>query len=130
MKTLQFKNLIACIVLFLAALAGTAQTNDSSAQPAYPGGQDALIKDLSEHLAYPLAEEKAGKEGRLYLTFLVETDGSIHDIKVVRGVADAPGFDQAAIDAVSKLKKFNPALKGGVPVSSTMTLPVTFSLKK
>lgn len=128
MKTNFLKKIASGLVFMTLALTGFSQTADHAVYPTYPGGEETLIKDLAEHLHYPAAEEKAGREGRLYLSFVVETDGSIHDIKVVRGVPDAPGFDNAAIEAVSKLKNFNPALKGGVPVSSTMTLPVVFSL--
>jgi protein TonB len=70
-------------------------------------------------------------EGTVYVNFVVEADGSISNIAVSRGVDEGPGFNKAAMGAVSKLKqKFTPAKMNGNPVRLRMTIPVKFSLRQ
>jgi len=69
-------------------------------------------------------------EGKVYVNFVVEADGSVSNITVLRGVEEGPGFNKAAITAVSKLKKkFVPAKMNGNAVRLRMTIPMRFSLK-
>jgi protein TonB len=69
-------------------------------------------------------------EGTVYVNFVVEADGSVSNVTVLRGVEEGPGFNKAAITAVNKLKKkFVPAKMNGNSVRLRMTIPMRFSLK-
>jgi protein TonB len=96
--------------------------------PVYPGGEYAMQADIAKNLPYPEEELKNKISGKLYVSFIVEKDGSVSDIKVDRAVANGPGFNLIAIDAIKKLKPFKPAKMNGVPVRIHMTVPVSFKL--
>jgi TonB family protein len=101
----------------------------ASEMPAYPGGTDAMMKDLNANLVYPEMEKENGIEGTVYVGFVVEKDGSITNVQVKRGVNGGPGLTKAAEYAVKKLKKFEtPAKNDGKPVRYQYTLPVKFKL--
>ena len=101
---------------------------DPYSMPFYPGGDHALIQDLAENLVYPPEAVKEGTQGRVILQFVIKKDGSIDidNITVTRSLS--PECDQAAIEAVKKLKKFKPGLKDAKPVNVKYTLPVSFKL--
>ena len=75
---------------------------------------------------YPHIARKAGLTGKVFLKFMVNVDGSVSDVRVLRGTEV---FHQAAIDAVSQFR-FKPAEHNGEPVAVWMTQPVTFRLPK
>lgn len=129
MKINKYKTFLAMCMMFTMAIAATAQTGEQGAFPSYPGGDQALVTELMQQIEYPKLKQSSAPELKIVLSFAVETDGSVSDIKVLRGAKGAPEFDQAAVAALKKLKKFNPALKDGVPVKSELTLPVTFLVK-
>lgn len=106
----------------------TAVFRDPYSMPFYPGGDHALIQDLAENLVYPPEAVKEGTQGRVILQFVIKKDGSIDidNITVTRSLS--PECDQAAIEAVKKLKKFKPGLKDAKPVNVRYTLPVSFKL--
>ncbi|MBQ1722858.1 MAG: energy transducer TonB [Muribaculaceae bacterium] len=108
--------------------ADTEVFRDPYSMPFYPGGDHALIQDLAENLVYPPEAVKEGTQGRVILQFVIKKDGSIDidNIKVTRSLS--PECDQAAIEAVKKLKKFKPGLKDAKPVNVKYTLPVSFKL--
>ncbi len=100
-------------------------------QPSYPGSSEALINDLANNLEYPaVIPEKEGRR-RIILTFVILEDGSVDDIEVCKSLS--PDCDKAAVRALKKIKRFNPGMKNGKPVSSEDIVPVVFrkdSLKK
>lgn len=101
----------------------------ASEMPVYPGGTDALMKDLNANLIYPDMEKENEIQGTVYMGFVVEKDGSITNVQVKRGVNGGPGLTKAAETAVKKLKKFEtPAKNNGKPVRYQYTLPVKFKL--
>ena len=104
----------------------TAVFRDPYSMPFYPGGDKALLQDLAENLVYPPEAINNKIDGRVILQFLIKKDGSIEDIKVVQSLS--PECDQAAIEAVKKLKLFKPGLKDAKPVNVRYTLPVRFTL--
>lgn len=87
--------------------------------PEYPGGMDALMKDLMKNLKYP----KDAGQGRVIVQFVVTTAGTVGDVKVLRSVS--PELDKAAMDAVKPLH-FKPGRMNGKPVNVLYTLPVMF----
>ncbi len=96
----------------------------------YPGGDEAMYAELLENLVYPELEKENRIQGTVYVSFVVQADGAVSDIKIIRGVKDAPGFDRAAILAIASLsKRFYPATMNGNPVKLRMTVPIQFSLK-
>lgn len=97
-------------------------------QPAeYPGGLPALMKFVSKNLKYPEMAKRMGIEGKVWVTFIVETDGSISTIKITRGVnAD---LDREAIRIVSLFPTWSPGMQNGHPVRSQFVLPIPFQLR-
>ncbi|MDF3027901.1 MAG: Gram-negative bacterial tonB protein [Fluviicola sp.] len=94
--------------------------------PEFPGGNNALSRFLSDHAIYPQAAVERGIVGKVYIQFIVEADGSITCIKVVKGVDYL--LDREAFRCVKKMPKFKPAYRKGVPAPCTFSLPITFNL--
>lgn len=93
--------------------------------PVFPGGDLGLAKELKRHLKYPKEVLEIGLQGKVYVQYVVGVDGSIGDIKVVRGVH--PLMDKAAVDAVKHLPNYSsPARMNGKPVPFQLVLPVVF----
>ena len=94
--------------------------------PEYPGGMGALMKYLSENMRYPVAAQKAGKQGRVTVRFVVDKDGSIKVPKVVRSIDK--DLDAEAIRLVQSLPNWKPGLQKGQPVAVAYTVPIMFRL--
>ena len=124
--------------LFLMFLLGSfcmliqAQTEDSKVfdvvdqMPAFPGGQTALFQWLSNNIKYPTVAEENGVQGRVICTFVVERDGSITDVKVVKSVD--PSLDKEAGRVINSMPHWIPGKQKSKPVRVKYTLPVTFRL--
>lgn len=95
--------------------------------PEFPGGQAALLKYLSSHIQYPPQAAENGKEGKVVVQFVVEKDGHVGEVKVVRSVDK--DLDREAIRVCKSLPKFTPGRQNGQPVRVWFTLPVTFKLQ-
>lgn len=94
--------------------------------PQYPGGEAELMKYVATHIRYPEAAAKAQTQGRVVAQFVVEKDGSIGDVNVIRSVS--PECDEEAKRVIKSLPKFTPGTVGGKPVAVWYTLPITFRL--
>jgi TonB family protein len=95
--------------------------------PEFKEGQRVLFSFINTNLVYPQAARDAKKEGTVYLGFFVETDGSITNISVKRGIDK--DCDEAAIELLKKTSgNWKPALASGKPVRSPYTLPIKFKL--
>jgi TonB family protein len=94
--------------------------------PEFRGGNKALLTWLSDNLRYPEEAVKERIQGRVMLSFLVEKDGSISDVIVVRSVAEP--LDKEAVRLINTMPKWQPAMKDGEPVPCKYTLPITFRL--
>lgn len=88
---------------------------------------DGLYQFISSHLKYPAQAVDAGIEGTVYISFVVEKDGSVTDVKTVRGIG--VGCEQEAIRVVKMLPKWQSGVKGGKPVRVQCNLPVKFKLR-
>ena len=95
--------------------------------PEFPGGMGECMKWLQANIKYPKEGDK-GVQGRVILQFIVERDGSITDVKVVRSVS--PDLDAEAIRVASTMPKWKPGMQRGKVVRVKYTLPVMFSLEK
>ena len=96
--------------------------------PEFPGGQDALFAYLAKNVRYPQAEQEAGISGTVYVNFVVGTDGALRNVKILRGVKDAPGFDVETLRVVQNMPNWIPGTQRGKPVAVQYNLPIRFVL--
>ena len=96
--------------------------------PEFPGGQQALFKYLSENVKYPVIAQENGIQGRVICQFVVNKDGAIVDIEVVRSSGDA-SLDKEAIRVIKSMPKWKAGKQRGKPVRVKYTLPVNFKLQ-
>ena len=92
--------------------------------PAFPGGDAALVKFLSNKLNYPVAALDRNLSGKVYLTFTVDPEGHLHNPRVVRGLGY--GLDEEALRLVRLMPWWTPGKVKGQPVWVTMTMPIVF----
>jgi protein TonB len=96
--------------------------------PSFRGeGLNAFSRYIQKNLVYPLAAQENGIEGTVFIRFIVDKDGSISGVQVIRGVD--PSLDQAAVAAVQKAPKWEPGQQRGKPVRVSCTIPIQFSLE-
>ena len=95
--------------------------------PEYPGGMPALIEFLKSNMKYPKDAETQKVEGKVLVLFVVETDGSISDVKVAKKVF--PSLDAEAVRVVQAMPKWAPGKIKGRSVKVRYTLPIMFRLK-
>lgn len=97
-------------------------------QPEFPGGNTAMMKFLSDNIKYPVIAQENGIQGRVITNFVVERDGSITDVQVVRGVD--PSLDKEAVRVIQSMPKWKPGKQRGSTVRVRFTLPVVFRLQQ
>ncbi len=95
--------------------------------PAFPGGDAALMKYLSSHIQYPTMAQENNIQGKVVVQFVVEKDGHVGDVKVVRSVDK--DLDREAVRVCKSLPKFTPGRQNGQAVRVWYTLPVNFKLQ-
>ena len=95
-------------------------------QPNPPGGMSGWNKYLSNNLKYPTQARRMGVEGTVIVVFVINTDGSIQDVEVLRGIGG--GCDEEAVKVVTKAPKWEPGKQRGKPVRTRMRLPIRFKL--
>ena len=95
--------------------------------PQFPGGMGEAMKFLAKNMKYPVAAQQAKIEGRVIVQFVVEKDGSVSDVKVMRGVNSE--LDAEAIRVVSMMPKWIPGKQRGKAVAVKYTMPIMFRLK-
>ncbi|WP_315331590.1 energy transducer TonB [Segatella oulorum] len=96
--------------------------------PSFPGGQAALIQYLNSHVKYPVVAQENGIQGRVTISFVVERDGSITDVKVARSVD--PSLDKEAARVVSSMPRWTPGKQNGSAVRVKFNVPVVFKLQQ
>lgn len=92
----------------------------------FSGGTEALMKYIKDHLKYPAEEREMGIQGRVYVEFIVEKNGEVTTVKILRGVSK--NLDLEAKRLVSTMPNWKPAESRGYPVRSKARLPITFKL--
>jgi protein TonB len=95
--------------------------------PEYPGGEAALYAFLAENIKYPQMAKESGIQGRVFVTFVVERDGRVTDVRVLRGIGG--GCDEEAIRVVQSMPKWTPGKQRGKSVRVQYNLPVKFTLQ-
>lgn len=95
-------------------------------QPQFPGGEEARQRFLEENLRYPQMAREAGIQGTVFVTFVVETDGSVTDVQILRGIGG--GCDQEAVRVVEMMPRWEPGRQRGQPVRVQFNMPIRFRL--
>jgi len=95
--------------------------------PTFPGGEAALYKWLGENLKYPEEAKELGIQGRVFVAFVVEPDGSTSNVVVKRGIGG--GCDEEAVRIVKAMPKWAPGKQRGQPVRVQFNLPIKFTLQ-
>ena len=96
--------------------------------PEFPGGESALMKYLSTHIHYPAVARENGIQGTVVVQFVVNTDGSIQDVKTV-GAKKGGGLEEEAVRVVTGMPKWKPGRQNGRSVRVQYSLPVRFVLQ-
>jgi TonB family protein len=95
-------------------------------QPSFPGGQEGYTKFLINNIKYPEEAMKKNVTGTVYVSFIVEADGSVTTVRVLRGIGS--GCDDEALRVVSMMPKWNPGEEKGKKVAVQYNLPIKFAL--
>ena len=95
--------------------------------PSFPGGQGALMSYLASNIKYPVVAQENGVQGRVIVSFVVERDGSISDVRVARSVD--PSLDREAQRVVKSMPRWKPGKQNGSAVRVKYTVPAVFRLQ-
>jgi protein TonB len=95
--------------------------------PSFPGGLKAMYKFLGKRTKYPTIALENGIQGRVFVGFVVDKDGSITNVKILRPVD--PYLDKEALRVVKSMPKWSPGRQGSKTVRVSYTVPVNFTLK-
>jgi periplasmic protein TonB len=95
-------------------------------QPTPKGGMQAFYEYVSKNMKYPAQARRMGVEGRVFVQFVVDKDGTITDVKAVKGIG--AGCDEEAVRVLQNAPKWNPGKQRGRSVRVRMVLPITFQL--
>lgn len=95
-------------------------------QPVPKGGMAAFYEYIGKKLKYPAQARRMGIEGKVFVEFVVDKDGTITDVKAIKGIG--AGCDEEAIRVIQASPKWNPGKQRGRPVKVRMILPITFKL--
>ena len=94
--------------------------------PTFPGGNKALMEYMRQNVKYSEEARKAGIQGTVYVTFVIETDGGVSNVKVLRGVDKS--LDEVAVKAIENMPSWKPGMQRGEPVRVQFNMPVKFTL--
>jgi protein TonB len=95
--------------------------------PEFPGGEEALRKYIAQSVKYPVIAQENGIQGRVYVSFVVNTKGKVTDVKIARGVD--PNLDKEAIRVVQAMPAWKPGKQRGKAVKVSYTVPINFVLQ-
>ena len=94
--------------------------------PAFPGGEKALLEYVFKNIKYPQIARETGIQGRVFVGFVVEPDGSVSNVKILRGIGG--GCDEEAMRVIKSLPKWKPGKQRGKAVRVSYQIPVVFKL--
>ena len=95
--------------------------------PQFPGGENALVDFVAKNIVYPKEAQEKGISGRVFVSFIVEKDGSISNVDVKRGIGS--GCDEEAVRVISAMPKWKPGKMKGEPVRVSYMMPITYKLQ-
>lgn len=133
-KNVSLKVTLMMLVLLFSFTTSTAQTKKNNmvfdvveVMPQFPGGQTAMLQYMMKNIKYPKQAMKEGIQGRVTVSFIVEKDGRVSNVRLLRSVQ--PLLDKEAIRVVKSMPKWSPGKQKGKPVRVRFNLPVMFKLK-
>lgn len=94
--------------------------------PSFPGGDEARIRFLTENIKYPQIARESSIQGTVYVTFVVEKNGNVTDVRILRGIGG--GCDEEAVRVIKAMPKWNPGKQRGKPVRVQFNMPIKFTL--
>jgi protein TonB len=95
--------------------------------PKFPGGNKRITKWIARHIKYPVIAQENGAEGTVYIKFVIEIDGSVSNVEVLKGVD--PYLDQEAKRVIESMPKWSPGKQRGKPVRVSYVAPIKFVLQ-
>ncbi|MFH1000955.1 MAG: energy transducer TonB [Bacteroidota bacterium] len=95
--------------------------------PMFPGGEAAMYKFIGKNIEYPRMAKESGISGRVFVTFVVERDGRVTDVQVLRGIGG--GCDEEAVRVIQAMPKWTPGKQRGKPVRVQYRMPIKFTLQ-
>ncbi len=95
--------------------------------PGFPGGEIERIKFLQKNIKYPQMARESQIQGTVYVTFVVETDGKVTDVRILRGIGG--GCDEEALRVIKMMPKWNAGKQRGKPVRVQFNMPIKFTLQ-
>jgi len=95
--------------------------------PEFPGGFPAMTKYLSKNLKFPKAAKKANIQGRVNVSFIIEEDGRVSNVRIINGIGG--GCDEEAMRVILSMPAWDPAIQNGQPVKVLFNLPVKFEIR-
>lgn len=132
-KNVSLKVALMMFVLLFSFMTSTAQTKKNNmlfsvveVMPQYPGGQIAMMKYIMENMKYPKQAMKEGIQGRVAVSFIVEKDGSISNVRPIHSVHTL--LDKEAVRVVKSMPKWSPGKQNGKPVRVQLIVPIMFKL--
>ncbi|MBK6951230.1 MAG: energy transducer TonB [Crocinitomicaceae bacterium] len=94
--------------------------------PAFPGGEAAMIKFIQQNVVYPELSREMGEQGTVYVQFVVNSDGSIQDVVVLKGVSEQ--LNKEAVRVVKKMPNWSPGEQAGKKVRVRYQIPIKFTI--
>ncbi len=95
--------------------------------PEYPGGREAMMKFIGNNMRYPAQARRMGIEGRVFVGFIVDSEGKISDVQAIKGIH--PDCDKEAVRVIAMMPNWKPGKQRGRPVKVKFVLPVIFQLQ-
>jgi len=95
--------------------------------PEFPGGPAKMMEYIAKNIKYPAMARESGIQGRVFVNFVVEPNGSVSNVKILRGIGG--GCDEEAVRVVEAMPKWTPGRQRGKAVRVSFNLPVRFTLQ-
>ncbi len=133
MKKLLFLSAFLCTLSFGAFAQKEVKVEEEvfvvvEEQAEFPGGLDSMYAFIHKNLKYPELAKEKGIQGRVFVSFIIEKDGSISNVKILRGIGG--GCDEATVEMIKNMPKWKPAKQRGKEVRCQFNLPIKFELPK
>ena len=95
--------------------------------PEFPGGELEMRRYIAEHVIYPQDAKAQKQQGKAFVTFIIDTNGNVKDVKIARGTG-YESIDNEAVRVVKSLPQFKPGRQRGQTVNVSFTVPINFQL--
>jgi len=131
---MKIKLLFTTLILLTASLTYAQVQHDNDTvifidveePPTFPGGDSAMVAYLKHNLHYPPTEKEKGIQGKVFVGFVIEKDGSVSSVEVKRGIGEE--CDAEAVRVVKEMPNWEPGKQSGIVVRMAMVLPISFKI--